>query len=48
MGTVVTEELADKDYSSRNFETDLALIPAADERSAKRPAPCGANNLAWQ
>jgi hypothetical protein len=33
---VVTEELADKDYSPRNLQTNLALIPSDDGRRAQK------------
>jgi transglutaminase-like putative cysteine protease len=33
---VVTEELADKDYSPRNLQNHLALIPSGDGRRAQK------------
>jgi transglutaminase-like putative cysteine protease len=46
---VVTEELADKDYSPRNLQNQPSPDPVGRwAESAKSPAPCGAGNLAWQ
>jgi len=47
--SVVTEELADKDYNPRNFENQRNPNSVGRWRdSAKSPASCGADNLAWQ
>jgi len=47
--SVVTEELADKDYNPRDFENQRNPNSVGRWRDiAKSPASCGADNLAWQ